>query len=260
MSGASSLSSWVQIHTRMVAAVSPDCLVSYTYGAMLQLERSGGFDVAYTGFSDKRNVASNDPSGTAAAYDPTSRPWYREAVSAGRGIVSKPYQDIYTKKLVMTFARPVALPGGVTAVVAADVTLDGVSEVVNGIHPTPSSFAFITDKNGTLIALKKPGMDLKPATALAPALTAELISQLGPRSGRSVNIGGREAWLSAAPVAGTDWKLVVVLDAREATGILGKILLSSSGISLLIMAVAVLLLHVGGLPSPVRHTGGHGKG
>lgn len=235
------LSNWIDIRIKMVTAVSSARLAS-AHEAMLQLEQSGGFDEAYTGFSDKHEVSSHDSSGQGSVYDPTNRPWYKEAVRAGKAVVTAPYEDFSTKKLVMTFARPVSLTGGVTAVVAADVTLDGISEVINEIQPTPSSFAFLTDRNGTLIALKKTGMVLKPATALAPALTAEFISQLGLRSGEAVKIAGRQTWLSAVPVSGTDWKLVVALDAQEATGILGKILLSSSGISALIMAVTVLLV------------------
>lgn len=235
------LSNWIKDRTRMVSAVSAAGLEN-VHEAMLQLERSGGFDEAYTGFSDKREVSSHDSSGEGSSYDPTHRPWYMEAVHAGKPVITAPYKDFSSQKLVITFANPIVLASGVTAVVAADISLDGINDVLRDIHPTPSSFAFIVDKKGSLIAINKAGMVLKPATALAPDLTGEMLSHLVPRSGRSVDIGGREVWLSGVPVTGTDWKFVVALDQQEVTGILDKIVLSSCGISALIIAVTILLV------------------
>jgi len=239
--GGKTISAWISIREQMVSAVSAIRL-GRAHDAMLQLEQSGGFDEAYTGYSDKHEISSHDSSDQASAYDPTNRPWYREAIEAGKVIATAPYLDYSSKKLVMTFAGPVTLSHGLTAVVAADVSLDGVIDVINEIHPTPSSFAFITDKKGTLIAISKSGLTMKSATVLEPTLTAEFIGHLSPHSHYPVEMEGRLVWLSAIPVKGSDWTLVVAQDVSEATGILRNILFNSTGISALIMIITVLLV------------------
>lgn len=243
---ARSLTQWITTRASMVDGVSSDALVSIPRPSMQQLERSGKFDEAYVGFSDKREVSSHDATGSSTAYDPTNRPWYKQAVQAGKTVVTPPYEDFSSKKLVMTFARPVDLPGNIKAVVAADVKLDGATEVVDAIHPTPHSFAFIVDTNGRIVVHANSALVLKPATALAPSLTNDLFIHSGKETVPILSsISGRDVWLSMSPIEGTDWKLIVALDKSDATAILGHILLTSGGVLLSIVAatsVAVFLV------------------
>jgi methyl-accepting chemotaxis protein len=213
-SNARAIEEWVRSRSAMVAAVGAKSDAPDLLPALRQLEASGGFTVAYAGYPDKRAVFSRE-SRIPPNYDPTQRPWYQAAVAAGKLQVTPPYADAVSKKLVVTFARPVQVNGRLEAVVAADVHLEGIDAIVEGIHPTPRSFAFIVDSQGRVIAHPNAKLSLRPATELAPALTAALLARLGDVAVKGVRILGRSELLQGAPIAGTDWKLVVAQDKAE---------------------------------------------
>ena len=41
-----------------------------------------------------------------AGYDPTARPWYKDNVGATATVMTAPYLDLSTKKLVISFVAP----------------------------------------------------------------------------------------------------------------------------------------------------------
>ncbi|SOZ22842.1 hypothetical protein CBM2623_A20020 [Cupriavidus taiwanensis] len=50
--------------------------------------------------------------GIPPGHDPTGRPWYQQAAAAGKPVVTPPYVDAGTGKLVVAFAAPVVRAGG----------------------------------------------------------------------------------------------------------------------------------------------------
>jgi methyl-accepting chemotaxis protein len=215
-SNAQAINEWVASRSAMVNAIAPESLSGDPMPALTQLEKSGNFEVSYVGFPDKHAVFSRDL-GIPADYDPTSRPWYHAAVEASKLVLTAPYADIATKKLVVTFARPVMSQGQLKAVVAADVNLDRVVEIVKSIHLTPASFAFIVDGDGRIVAHPDENLNLKPATDLSAELNSSTLGALSSDSATVVaSVAGRLKVLHAEPVEGTNWKLVVALDRDEA--------------------------------------------
>ena len=234
---AHALDEWVTSRSQMVQAVAPESLTD-PMAALKQLETSGGFSVAFAGYPDKHAVFSRDE-GIPADYDPTSRPWYHAAADAGKLVLTAPYPDIATKKLVVTFARPVLVGGQLKAVVAADVNLDGVDTIVDNIHPSPSSFAFIVDDQGRIVAHPNAELNLKPATELSSSLTGTALGGLSPDAEPlEASIAGQAKLLHAEPIAGTNWKLVVALDKSEAMAGLHNVLRATFVMLILIAVVA----------------------
>lgn len=78
----------------------------------------------------------SEPAGVPADYDPTIRPWYQQVVSTDGPVVTAPYVDAGTGKLVVTFAVPVKENGVLKAVVAGDVAMDSVvANAASTQHP-----------------------------------------------------------------------------------------------------------------------------
>ena len=100
-----SIADWVSSKTTIInslqsVALSDDPMFK-------QLAQAGGFINVYVGYASKTAKFSN-PDGVPADYDPTVRPWYQQAVNEDRAIVTAPYVDTGTKKLVVTFAVSVS--------------------------------------------------------------------------------------------------------------------------------------------------------
>ncbi len=133
---------------------------------MKQTAAGGSFTNVYVGFADK-TAKFSDATGIPPDYDPTGRPWYKQAVAAGKPVVTPPYVDVGTGKLVVAFAAPVVRDGAVKAVISGDVAMDSVIANVKSIHPTPSSFGMLIDASGHIVAHPDAKLTLKPVSDLA---------------------------------------------------------------------------------------------
>lgn len=155
------IADWVNSKMTVITSAQPVALSDDPVPVFKQLALAGGFTNVYVGYASK-TAKFSDPTGVPADYDPTLRPWYQQAVSADGPVVTAPYVDAGTGKLVVTFAVPVKEQGALKAVVAGDVAMDSVVANVRGIHPTPASSGLLLDSNGTVIAGSDPALTLKP--------------------------------------------------------------------------------------------------
>ena len=208
---ADELTEWVREKQRITGSLKTALDQQDPIPFLLAAKQAGAFDDTYLGFADKRAVFAHPmPEG----YDPTQRPWYRQALQAGGPTLTPAYVDATTGKLTISFAEPV----GTTAVVATDMHLDSVTRKVAGIQPTSKSFAFLLDGQSQLLAHAQPELVLKPVTAIASDLDGARIQRLADEGGHAVvRIAGADQMLYAARVKGTPWVLAVVIDKAQAT-------------------------------------------
>jgi len=226
------IADWVKSKMTVIASAQPVALSDDPVPVFKQLALAGGFTNVYVGYASK-TAKFSDPTGVPADYDPTLRPWYQQVVSADGPVVTAPYVDAGTGKLVVTFAVPVKEQGALKAVVAGDVAMDSVVANVRGIHPTPASSGLLLDSNGTVIAGSDPALTLKPFTETIKGTDFAIL-----KSGNLVDgtFNGREKTFLATAVPGTHWLLVVALDNGDATAGM-RSLLKASALSLAILAL-----------------------
>ncbi|CZU38431.1 methyl-accepting chemotaxis protein [Enterobacter hormaechei] len=226
------IADWVNSKMTVITSAQPVALSDDPVPVFKQLALAGGFTNVYVGYASK-TAKFSDPTGVPADYDPTLRPWYQQAVSADGPVVTAPYVDAGTGKLVVTFAVPVKEQGTLKAVVAGDVAMDSVVANVRGIHPTPASSGLLLDSNGTVIAGSDPALTLKPFTETIKGTDFATL-----KSGNLVDgtFNGREKTFLATAVPGTHWLLVVALDNGDATAGM-RSLLKASALSLAILAL-----------------------
>ncbi|EKY3198821.1 HAMP domain-containing protein [Cronobacter turicensis] len=229
---------WVSGKIAMIQSLDTVALGADPVPVFTQMAKAGGFMNVYVGYATKTAKFSN-PEGVPADYNPTIRPWYQQAVKADAPVVTAPYVDAGTGKLVVTFAVPVKQNGAIAAVVAGDLSMDSVIANVRSIHPTENSSGLLVNDDGTLIAAKDPALTSKPFDkAVSGVAFSELKASDTALEG---DIGGAQKALLATPVPGTQWYLVIALDENDATSGM-RALLNTSAISVL-----VLLLITGAL-------------
>jgi methyl-accepting chemotaxis protein len=87
--------------------------------------------------------------GLPADFDPTSRPWYQDAIKANKIIWTAPYVDVGTGNMVITVAKPVKnSKGELTGVVGADISLDVFMKIVQATKLGDDGYFFVADKQG----------------------------------------------------------------------------------------------------------------
>ena len=224
---------WVAAKAQAVKATAEVVEHGDPQGFGKHMGNANGFPIITIGWTDKTFFSTS--STTPKDYDPTVRPWYKQAIEAGKLLVTKPYGDVSTGVQYVSFATPLVHNGETTGAISGAVPLDGVREVVAAVHPTPSSLAFVVAKDGQVIAHPDAKLMLKPATDVAASLNADTLATLAKASTPlEVELAGAPKLLKAQAVQGTDWYLVIALDKAEATAGLRNVVKA--------LAVAMVLL------------------
>lgn len=115
----------------------------------------------YIGLSDGKTLqypAESIPEG----YDPRQRPWYKSAVdSNGKVFLTAPYEDAINKgTMIVTFSKVVKddSSGEIIGVVAIDIKLNTLSNIVSKIKVGGEGYISLLDSNGQVIAHKDSNM------------------------------------------------------------------------------------------------------
>ncbi|WP_116136547.1 methyl-accepting chemotaxis protein [Trinickia diaoshuihuensis] len=233
---------WVASKTAAIQALQDITLGATDPSAEFkQAMAAGGFSNVYAGYADK-SAKFGDPAGIPPGYDPTARPWYKQAAAAGKPVVTPPYVDAGSGKLVVAFAVPIIRDGSLKAVVSGDVAMDSVIANVKAIHPTPASFGVLVDGAGEIVAHPDQKLTLKPISTLMPSMTAASIASLpGAAEPLETVADGRSVLLRGVAVPGTDWTVIVALDESEAkAGI--RSFLTTSALALVVIVVLAALI------------------
>ncbi|CDF57803.1 methyl-accepting chemotaxis protein [Thermobrachium celere] len=193
---------------------------------------------AYIGTQDKQMIMfpkEQLPEG----YDPTTRPWYKTAeANFGKIIVTDPYNDAATGQIVVTVAKAIKLANGKTAVVAEDINMTTLAEVVSKTKVGEKGYASIVLSNGSVL--------VHPDKSVVGINLAEkydwgkkLIEQ---KSGNiKYNFKGIEKIMGIATSQKTGWILVATLSQDEYERAYRSTLLTTSILVVIIAALSVFL-------------------
>lgn len=200
------------------------------------VKAAGGFDDTYIGYHDKRFLALYE----LKDFDPTSRPWYKDAVAAKKPIVTAPYVDAVTRNLIVSMAIPVfdnEKDADEVAVLGADMQLYNVVNTVTQIKPTPNSYAFIFNSLGLIVTHPAKEWNLKNIKEFMPETTSASLIQLSEDGGSAlINVDGNLKQVFVRHIRGTNWYMTVLVDYQESTEPIWK----SLEMSLIVASVALL--------------------
>jgi HD-GYP domain-containing protein (c-di-GMP phosphodiesterase class II) len=150
-------------------------------------------------------------------YDPRSRPWYHQPGASAKLQITSPYLFFFTKKVGFTLSQ-YSIHGDST--VAADITLDRFSEILNKNRITPSTFSLIFNDKDEVLSHSTAGAFLFGASAkdsipllshLPEALT-EKIRDLARQEGKVVPfVHDGENWFGTVRNISTKNRLNIML-------------------------------------------------
>ena len=206
--------------------------------AVVQTAKSGKFEAAYLGTPDKKMISDHDMK-LPAGYDPTARPWYKDNVGATATVMTAPYLDLSTKKLVISFVAPANKNGTFLGVLGTDVLLDDIVASVLGIKLVGEGYAMLLGKNGQVLVHRDGARVTKPAAELAPELKPELLAELA-KSGemREIRLDNADKYLFVHAIDGADLYLALAVDKSVALAPLNSLLWQA------LITLAVILLVV----------------
>ena len=115
-------------------------------------QKNGGAHTVYN-YYDKNKKLLNTKTYTDTKYDPRKRPWYIGAKKTKNIFWTDPYIFFENGKPGITVAVPVFKNNReLQGVVAADITLDGLTKFLQNVELSENGLAFITDGKNQLLA------------------------------------------------------------------------------------------------------------
>lgn len=208
------------------------------------LKKGTSGDDFYVGFADGAFISgSTERRGTRYRpdFDPRTRPWYIEAAKKEGVNIVTPYYDATLNKLVITISEAIRDNGKVQAVVAADTLLTNVVDLVQQLKPTPSSYAFIVTENGLIVTHSNPEYTLKALNEYMPEVNIKSIITNTDKM-LTIHNQDKEGFLYTKNIPNTNWFLVVVVDADEATVNIQDLIKMSVLMTILSIAAVMMLL------------------
>ncbi|GAA5787095.1 methyl-accepting chemotaxis protein [Chitiniphilus shinanonensis] len=240
----SMLRTWVQDKGQIVTSLAQSLRTAPDPVPALQLAAgSAKFDSAYLGTPDKRMIESRKL-GLPDDYDPTSRPWYKQAQAEDRTILTPPYIDASSGRLMFSFAAPVkGEDGSFKGVTAADIFLDDVVQDVLAIKLNGGGYAMLLGDDGSLLVHPNQQLVLKSAQELSPTLTPELLKSLTahPRLTEIKLKDGSSQFFYLKTVPGTGLSLGMMIDRAQVQAPLTRLLAIMAAITIGVLLVAVPL-------------------
>lgn len=84
-------------------------------------------------------------------FVPTERGWYKAAVSEDELCISDAYVDARTGDIVITMSMPLKKDGAFLGVLASDIYIDYLIDVISKVKVGEDSYAFLADNNGNIL-------------------------------------------------------------------------------------------------------------
>ncbi|MGL4379548.1 MAG: methyl-accepting chemotaxis protein [Vibrio sp.] len=240
---AKGISDWIAIRKSISSAFNAHIEAPDMVPYLQQARDAGGFDDIFYG-STQGAMYRSHPERNRADYDPRTRPWYKDAASAGKQIITIAYSDAITGALLVTIAEPVRLQGSLSGVVGADVLIDQLIADVISIDAGKNAQTMLIDgQNGVLLAHPDKSLLLKPVTQLSSALDLRNIERAARQAElMTVNLNGVEKLFFFAPVPNTPWYFAIQKDSSTEYAAHAELLTGLITTALLITVIVVAIV------------------
>ena len=166
---------------------------------------------------DDRSAAKFSESGNPVNFDPRQRPWYIQAVEAGKLIFTDVEVDAFTGDIGVVCAMPIYKDGELVAVVGSDLFLTSMQASVKE-SAANGGFYFVVNQNGHVVFSPRTEGELEVKWAsIAPDLRKSANQELaslvldameGKTDIRTVQLDDGTYYMNGAPMKTVGWTLV----------------------------------------------------
>ena len=199
------------------------------------LETNKQVSLIYAG-SEKKSLFIRPSVELPEDFDPTTRPWYTLAKESPDKVVwTEPYEDAVKGNYIVTGAKAIVKKNEVIGVIAFDLSLDAVNDIVNSVTVGYSGYSFLIDQKG--IALSHPkeqGKDLSKLDFMKPVMENKkgLVEYV---------FESEDRMLYFETINGLNWKIGAVYKYDDLMETANTVSLTSTLITLAALFIAVVI-------------------
>ncbi|MDF2155116.1 methyl-accepting chemotaxis protein [Vibrio sp. CAU 1672] len=190
------------------------------------------------GYQADGAVIENDDNWDAGPdYDPRQRPWYIDAKSNGKLVVTSPYVDASSKKVIISIGTPVKQHGQFVAGMFYDLELTKLAELANQVNVFDAGYLFLVTEDGTTIAHPDAKNNGKQLSSYLP--------QVNLKAGfQHFDINGKPYMVSLAPIQGENWYVGALIDEDIAFSAVTKLRNSAMIYTLIAVIASIIALTI----------------
>ncbi len=174
--------------------------------------------------------------------DPTTRGWWQDAQSAGHLVYTEPYQDFATGSMIISATIPYKCDGH-TCAVLADISLDELLNIVNGISTDTTIESFLLNSAGEVIV--HPNESFNPTEENTTVLSDQIAINLDDANVQKIkDYDGKSKYAAIAPIESTGWKLGVTQDTTIVFTKIYSAIIQSMVIAIVIILLTTFILRI----------------
>ncbi len=217
-------------------SIARDSDQEYVVNLIEQKALATTFLFTYLGTQEGQFI-SRPKSNTGADFDPRVRPWYKEAISAGKSTLTEPYLDAGTNKLVIS----IATPAKDTGVVGGDLSIDTLAAILDNLNMGGMGYAFLVNADGKILVHSDLSAVNKSIQQIYPSRTPTINNTFSETS-----LNGAEQIITFTPIKGlpsVNWYIGLAVDKDQAYEMLSEF--RTSAIIATIIAVIIIITLLG---------------
>ena len=181
-----------------------------------------------------------------ADYDSRTRDWFGNAIKTPVAIYNDPYVDMATGNLVTTISRRIQDASGSTVGVAGiDINIDYLADTISALKFGREGYAFLVDKNGTVLAHADNNEIGKNAVAFNNDTGKIVRKMLNGESGKETTaFNGVKKLVYYSYLPSLDWGIAITLPQDEINEPLREMLYLVIRAALLVLAIIIAIVIV----------------
>ncbi|MGC7838716.1 methyl-accepting chemotaxis protein [Pseudomonas wayambapalatensis] len=167
-------------------------------------------------------------------YDPRVRPWYKDGMAASGPLLTEPYIDMTTNKMVIGILDKVSSDVGV---VGGDLALDGLVQIIDSLNFGGMGYAFLVNDQGKILVHPDNALVMKSLSEAFPQNTPKLSREL-----TEVQVDGNARLLTFTPIKGlpsANWYIGLSVDKDKAFSMLSTF--RNSAVIATLVAVVIII-------------------
>ena len=218
------------------------------------------FLLVYIAYPDKKLIA--DDWVPPASFDCTVRDWFKSAIKGDKLYYAAPYLDANTQEMIITVSHPVKKNESLVGVVAADIEVKNLTDLVSNTKIAENSYAFLLDNKNNFIV--HPNKGFQPTSTETKNINMVMDGKLS-EIGRHIenqsygffkllDYDGVDKYVVLSKIETNGWTFGITVPKKELEKPLNKLWLGFV-ISLIIsltIGVIIILLVMNSMLAPVQ--------
>ena len=204
----------------------------------------------YIGYADGSCLFAGGWEPDPGEYDPTTRGWYRDAAAADGVIITDPYVDAQTGRLVITVAKKLQRGSQLIGVLAQDIFIDQIQLTVSGLHIDENGYAILSNSDGAIIVHQVEEY-LPTVDADGNEINhniADIVTGYSQEAAEETvievrNYAGNISEYAEVKVGLTGWRLGYILNSYEYKRYIVLAIIMLSVLTVIFSAVIIVLVH-----------------